>query len=105
MIMYIAIGILILLGLVILNLEHHTRKIKIIVIVLLSLMIYFSIIGVLNSDKVSLNSPRGIVNAVYYYFGWLGQTVGNLWQIGGDTVTAVGNVVKFNQTEYEDGRQ
>ena len=105
MIMYIALGVLILLALVLLNFEHHTRKIKIAIMVLLALLIYFSVVGVLNSDNVSLDSPKGVVGAVYYYFGWLGETFSNLWEIGGDTATAVGHVVKFNQTEYDDGRR
>jgi len=100
MVVYIAIGILVLLTLFFLNLEHHTRKIKIAFVVLFALLIYFSVIGVLNSKEVSLDSPKGIVSAVYYYFGWLGNTFNNLWEIGGNTVVAVGNVIKFNQTEY-----
>ena len=96
---WVIIAVFILIGLWALKMEHHTRKVKIGVIALVALLIYFSMVGIFTSEKVSLTSPRGIVNAVYIYFGWMGQTAGDLWDIGTDTVTLVGNAIKINNTE------
>jgi exosortase/archaeosortase len=97
-IQWVIIAIFILIGLVLLQLEHHTRKYKVIAIILIGFLIYFSIIALVNSNTMDLSSPKGIVNAVYFYFGWIGQTSAKLWDIGVDTTSLVGNAIKINST-------
>ena len=97
-IIWVAIGLLIFIGLFLVKMEHHARKVKVIVIVLIGLFLYFSIVGLFSSERVDLTSPRGIVNAVYVYFGWIGNTIANLWDVGSDTVKTVGNAIKLNNT-------
>jgi len=104
-IQWIVIGVFILLGLWFIKMEHHTKKIKILVLILIGALIYFSMIGIFSSEKVNLTSPRGVVNAVYVYFGWIGQTTGKLWDIGSDTVGMVGNAIKINNSSEEPRRR
>jgi len=99
----IIIVIFIALALIYLKTEHHAKKIKIVLIIIIVAFLYFSMMGILSSDNVSLSSPRGVVNAVYVYFGWLGQTAGQVWDIGTDTVGTVGNVIKINNSGSDDG--
>ncbi|MBT3397551.1 hypothetical protein HOA55_03840 [archaeon] len=88
------------------KIEHHGRKVKIVVGIVIGFLIYFSIVGVFSSDQIELNSPKGIVNAVYVYFGWLGQTASGLWDVGVETVNMVGDVIKIdNSSKREDGRR
>ena len=94
----IAIGILIVLAFMLFRVEHMGRKVKIVSFIIIGLLLYFSIMSLFSSQEVDLKSPRGIVQAVYVYFGWLGQTAGNLWDVGKGTVTAVGNAIKLNVT-------
>ena len=94
----IILAVFVLLGLIFLKLEHHGRKIKLAVLILIGLLIYFSIANLFISEQVDLTSPKGIIGAVYVYFGWLGQTASKLWGVGKDTVVAVGNAIKFNVT-------
>ena len=98
-IQWIIIGMFILIGLWYIKMEHHGRKVKIVVLVIVGALIYFSMIGIFTSEQVSLTSPRGVVNAVYVYFGWIGQTAGGLWDIGADTVHLVGNAIKIDNSE------
>jgi len=98
-IQWIIIGVFILIGLWYLKVEHHARKIKIIILVAIGVLIYFSIMGIFSSEKVDLTSPRGVINSVYIYFGWIGQTTSNLWDIGINTVDLVGNAIKVNNTD------
>jgi len=95
----IVIAIFLIIGLIALKTGHQTRKIKIIIVIVIGFLLYFSIVSLFTSEKVDITSPRGIIQATYLYFGWIGQTASNLWDIGVDTVHLVGNAVKFNNTK------
>ena len=101
---WIVIGVFILIGLWYLKMEHHGRKVKVVVIAIIGLVIYFSMVGIFTSEQVSLDSPRGVVNAVYVYFGWIGQTATSLWDIGANTVSLVGNAIKIDKEDEEPKR-
>ena len=104
MIQWIIIGVFIIIGLWYLKMEHHTRKVKVIVIILIGALIYFSLMGVFSSEKVDLTSPSGVVNGVYVYFGWMGSTASALWDIGADTFRTVGNAIKINEGSDEEDK-
>jgi len=98
---WIAIIFLVVIGLVYMKMEHHGRKAKLIIIVIVGAIIYLSVVGLFSSEKVDLTSPRGVVSAVYIYFGWIGQTASTLWDIGTNTIEVMGNAIKFNNTEEQ----
>ena len=93
---WIILGVFILVGFWYLKMEHHSRKVKAVFIVIVVALLYLSMVGIFSSEKVNLTSPSGIVNGVYVYFGWMGQTMGSLWNIGVDTFRTVGNAIKIN---------
>ena len=95
----------IVIGLLVLKAEHQTRKVRIIALVIIGFLLYFSIVSLFTSQDVDITSPRGIVRATYLYFGWIGQSASNLWDIGVDTAHLVGNAIKFNNTEPEEPRR
>lgn len=99
----IVILILIFLGLTILKMEHHTRRVKLVILIIISFLIYTSIVSIFSSKKFDLSSPRGIVSAIYVYVGWLGQTAVNLWDVGTKTVHMVGNAIKFDNNKTKGG--
>lgn len=96
---WIAIGILVIIGFFFIKIDSHLSKIKIIVLIGLGFIMYFSIVSMLSSGRIDTDSPTSIVSSVYSYFGWLGDTALNLFDIGKDTVVLVGNAVKYNTTE------
>ncbi len=98
---WIVIAIFVFIGLIFLKLEHHTKKIKILIILVIGFILYFSIVNHFNSDQVDITSPSGIVSGIYLYVGWIGQTATNLWDVGTDTASLVGNAVKVNNTKQE----
>jgi len=103
MIQWIIIGVFVIIGFWYLKMEHNTRKAKVIIIIILGALIYFSMMGIFSSEKVDMTSPRGMVNGMYIYFGWIGQTMSNLWDIGVDTVRTVGNAIRIdNDSKQED---
>jgi len=102
---WVIIALFVLAGLWYLKMEHHSRKMKVIVIVIIGALIYFSMMSIFTSEQVELTSPRGVVNAVYIYFGWVGQTASNLWDVGADTVGLVGNAVKVNNSGTDQPRR
>jgi hypothetical protein len=99
---WVIVAIFVVLGLFFAKMEHHTQKIKIIIIIIVGFVLYFSVMGIFSSEQVSLDSPKGIVNAVYVYFGWMGETSAKLWDIGTDTAVLVGDAIKMDDTERED---
>jgi len=103
MIQWIIIGVFILIGFWYLKMEHQTRRVKIVVLIIIIALLYFSMMGIFSSEKVNLTSPRGIVNGIYVYFGWIGQTMSNLWDIGVDTVRTVGNAIKISNNSEDEG--
>lgn len=100
-IQWVIIAVFILVGLWYFKLEHHTRKVKVVIAVIIGAMIYFSMMSIFTSEQVDITSPRGIVNAVYIYFGWIGQTATSLWDIGVDTTHMVGNAIKVDKIEED----
>lgn len=102
---WMVIAVFVFIGLAYLKLEHHAHKIKILIILVIGFVLYFSIVGHFNSDQVDITSPKGIVNGVYLYAGWIGQTASSLWNIGTDTTALVGNAIKINNTEIEEPRR
>jgi hypothetical protein len=92
----VVIGILGVLGLYFLKMEHHTRKIKLIVIALIVLLFYLSATGMFNSGNVDITSPKGIVSGIYLYVGWLGESIGEIWDIGVETTGRVVDAVRIN---------
>lgn len=97
-IQWIAIGILVMVGFSFIKLDGHITKIKVLVLLGLGAILYFSIVSMLSSGRLDTNSPKSIVNSVYSYFGWLGDTAVKLFNIGKDTTVLVGNAVKYNVT-------
>ncbi|MFH0711513.1 MAG: hypothetical protein V1889_00105 [archaeon] len=95
----IIITVFAIIGLIILRTEHQARKIKILVIIAIGFLLYFSIVTLFTSEEVDISSPRGVVQATYLYFGWIGRSVSNLWDIGVDTTHLIGNAIKINNTK------
>lgn len=98
---WIIVAIFVFMGLLYIKLEHGMSKVKILVIVIVGFVVYFSIVNHFTSDQVDLTSPKGIVNGVYLYVGWVGSTATNLWNIGANTVSMVGNAIKIDKVEED----
>ncbi len=96
MINWVLLGIFVLVGLVLLKMEHHGKKVKLVILVFAGLLIYFSVHAIFNSSDLDLSSPRGILNAVYVYFGWLGKTLSSLWDVGVQTTGRVIEAVNLS---------
>jgi len=102
MIEWIIWGVFILLVALFVKVEHDARKIKVVVLIIIVILFYFSISSVFHSKTLDLTSPRGIINAVYIYVGWIGETASKLWDVGTGTTKAVGHAIKFNYTQPGD---
>jgi hypothetical protein len=101
----IAIIIIVVIGIFFLQMEHHARKFKIIIVALIGLLLYASLLGLFSTEKIDFKSPKSIVGGAYLYMGWIGKTASSLWDIGGSTVALVGNAIKINDSnQYIPGR-
>ena len=95
---WVAILLMVLIGLTFFRFEHGARKLKIFVLVAIAALIYLSIVNVMSSRDIDSSSPKSIIGAIYFYFGWVGDTLGNLWEIGSNTVSTVGNAIKLGNS-------
>ena len=68
---------------------EHTRKIKVIVFVLIGVLLYLSIGNVVMNEPVDLSTPGGIFKGVYTYTTWVGQVFIEAWDIGAQTTGRV----------------
>ncbi|MDO8517355.1 MAG: hypothetical protein Q7S33_04495 [Nanoarchaeota archaeon] len=96
-------AILILLFFFVFKLEHWGKRIKLIAILIIGVMLYFSAVSFFNSgeDNIKLDSPKSIMNGVWGYFGWLGNTLFSLVDITKNMGKSVGNVIKTNYTKAD----
>lgn len=63
------------------------------------LLIYFSISPKLKAQELEFNSPKAILNSVMVYSSIIGESIMSVINTGKNSVIAVGNVIKGNQTE------
>lgn len=90
------------------HLEHKLKAIKAIVLILILLIIGSSVYTWVKNDTNDLSSPKGIVNSIYMYVGWLGSTGAAIVDSTKDSFTIVGNAINGNSTTNNnnfDGRK
>lgn len=87
--------------------EHKLKAIKAIVLILIILVVGGSLYTWIKNDTNDLNSPKGVANSIYMYAGWMGDIGIKLISTIGDSFTAVGNVIRGNETQKNpfDGRR
>lgn len=95
---WIIIAGLVLVALLFFKIKTSTKLIKAILIILVGFAIYVSVMGVVSSNNINLHSPQGVINSVYVYFTWIGQTSSNLWNVGTKTVVMVGDAIRINNS-------
>jgi hypothetical protein len=95
----IVITVLLVIGLLYVQIEHHARKIKITVLILVIVSIYFSLSSVFSTNEIDTTSPSGIMDATLLYVDWVSSTSVKLWDVGTETTHMVGNAIKVNGTE------
>ena len=87
--------------------EHKLKAVKAVALILILLIIGSSVYTWIRNDTNDLNSPKGVVNSIYMYTGWMGEIGIKLVSTLTESFNAVGNVVKGNETRQNpsDGRR
>jgi hypothetical protein len=78
--------------------DHKAKRMKMIIILLLIVFIYFSVSSVIHQNNIDLSSPAGWYNTGALYFSWLGNIGTGIWNAAGDLKGVIGNVVKGNSS-------
>jgi hypothetical protein len=107
MIPWLILVVLAILLLAFLKLEHEGRNIKMIVTVVIIVLIYLSVVSFLTSNKVDVDSPKGIISGFAVYGGWFIDSAGKIFELGKETVGAVTDIATSNYTspKIDDGRK
>jgi len=98
-VLWIVLIAFIIVGLLLLKTDHNLRKVKIVLVILFFFLLYLSIVNVFSSNDVDISNPKGVAHGIYTYFGWIGNVVGNLWDVGVETTGKVVNAVKVNESK------
>ena len=93
---WIILAVILVVVFILLKANYHGEKVKVIALILIGLLLYFSITSLFNKNDVDLKSAHGVADAVYMYVGWVGRTITDLATIGKDAVGSVKEKVSFN---------
>lgn len=102
MILWIAIILIVVVGYIYIKIDHNARLLKSVILLILAFLLIFSVISIFSSNDVDLSSPKGILDGLYLYVGWVGNSFAKLWDVGAETVTGVGHAIKVNNNESFD---
>tara|TARA_Y100000310_G_scaffold288212_1_gene313655 strand:+ start:2868 stop:3194 length:327 start_codon:yes stop_codon:yes gene_type:complete len=91
MINVLIIGVLLVLGIIAIKMNHMRHRVFIILLVLLAFFIYGTVTVVNSTNEMDLTSSEGFLDAAKLYFGWLANGVKNMR-------TITGNVIKMDWT-------
>ena len=86
MIGWVVIGIIVVLVIIILKMNHFKHRTWIVLLVFLALFLYISITLVNTQHNLDFNSTDGVLNSVKIYFGWLANGFQNLKAITGNAI-------------------
>jgi hypothetical protein len=91
MINIIVIGVLLVLGIIAIKMNHLRHRVFLILLVLLALFLYGTVTVVNSTNEMNLSSADGFWDASKLYFGWLANGFENM-------KTITGNVIKMDWT-------
>ncbi len=86
MISWLVIGILIVIALIALKMNHLRHKIWIIVIIFIALFLYTSANFIYKQHQLEFNTAEGVFDASKIYIGWLSNGFQNLKALTGQII-------------------
>ena len=95
----IVIVVLVILALMLFKLEHHGKRVKLFIIIVIALLVASSIFTFSKSEEANLTNPRGIIKTGYSYISWVGHSIANLWDSKEEIRDIVGDAVRFNSSQ------
>ena len=98
LIIFLAAIVIFIIGAFIIRLSHFSKKIKLFIIIVIVLFLYFSISGTIVNENIKLNSFEGYSKAVSLFLGTIVSSIKSTMAIGKDSISFVGDVVKGNFT-------
>jgi|ETNmetMinimDraft_2_1059921.scaffolds.fasta_scaffold11807_3 hypothetical protein len=83
---WLVIGILIVVGVIAIKVNHLKHKFFIVMLVLLALFLYSTIALVTEEEKLDLKTSEGLFEASKVYVGWLANGFSNLKELTGKAI-------------------
>ncbi|MAG02725.1 hypothetical protein CMI42_05285 [Candidatus Pacearchaeota archaeon] len=83
---WLVIGILVIVGIIAIKLNHLKHRFFIILLILLALFLYSSAALVNNNNDIDLKSSEGIFSAIKVYTGWLANGFENVKELTGKAI-------------------
>jgi|TARA_B100001971_G_scaffold209276_1_gene232548 hypothetical protein len=86
MIGVMVVGILVVLAVILIRMNHFRHKMVIIVLLVFALFLYTTISVVDKANEFNLTTTEGFFDAAKVYLGWLGNGFGNLRSLAGNAI-------------------
>lgn len=86
MISWIVIGILLVVGIFAIKMNHLRHRIFIVVLIVLALFLYSTLVLVDNRNDLNLSTSDGLFDALKVYNGWLANGFGNMKSLTGRAI-------------------
>jgi len=101
------IGILVVVAVILIKMNHFRHRITIIGLLIFVLFLYSTIVIVNKGNEINLTTSEGIFDAVKVYFGWLGNGFGNLKTLTGNAIKMdwISTNGTFLSKELEQGKR
>jgi hypothetical protein len=100
MISWLVIGILIIVAILAIKIDHIKHRFFIIMLVLLALFLYTSMAMVSKDNSIDLSTSEGFFSATKVYFGWLANGFDNLKALTGKAIKM--DWTSSNKTFFDD---
>ncbi len=72
------IGVAVVIGIILIKMNHFRHKLTIIVLLFLAMFIYSTVVLVNTTNELDLETTEGLFQAIKIYTGWLGNGFQNL---------------------------
>jgi glucan phosphoethanolaminetransferase (alkaline phosphatase superfamily) len=91
---YVIMGILIVIGLIFIQFEHHTKKLKVMIVISILMLIFFSVIGFYNSGQSDFSSIKSSIDTTFFFLSWIWQSSLEIWDAGVEFTGKVVGIVR-----------
>jgi len=79
---FVVIGILVVAGLIFIQFEHHTKKLKVGIAIIFGTLLLLAVMGFYNSGQTDFSSVKSAFQTFFLFFTWMWDSSLEIWDAG-----------------------